>query len=102
MTLEENDKVGKLVVIHTPGHTPGSISLYDPNRKVLFVGDAIRYIEGKIEAPPKQFTLDEHQARQSIEKISLLEFDLMLSGHGGPLKPNASAKVKEFARTLIG
>jgi len=102
ITLEENDKVGKLVVIHTPGHTPGGICLYDPDRKMLFVGDAIRYIEGKIEAPPKQFTLDEHQARQSIEKISLLDFDLMLSGHGEPLKPNASAKVKKFARTLIG
>lgn len=99
--LEENDKVGKLIVIHTPGHTPGSICLYDPDRKVLFTGDAIRYIQGKIEGPPKQFTPDERQARRSIEKISLLNFNLMLSGHGEPLKPDASDKVKEFVREQI-
>ncbi len=27
--LEENDRVGRLTVLHPPGHTPGSISLYD-------------------------------------------------------------------------
>jgi glyoxylase-like metal-dependent hydrolase (beta-lactamase superfamily II) len=49
ITLKENDKIDGLVVIHTPGHTPGSISLYDSLRRVLFVGDAIRFVDGKIE-----------------------------------------------------
>jgi glyoxylase-like metal-dependent hydrolase (beta-lactamase superfamily II) len=44
MILQENDKVGRLTVIHTPRHTPGSVSLYDPERKVLFVGDTIRFV----------------------------------------------------------
>jgi hydroxyacylglutathione hydrolase len=100
MTLKENDKVGRLKVIHTPGHTPGSISLYDPDRKILFSGDTVRYIKGKIEGSPKSFTLDMHLARQSIEKISQLDFDVMLSGHGEPLKPNASSRVKEFYGSL--
>jgi hypothetical protein len=42
------------------------------------------------------------QALQSVEKISRLDFDLMLSGHGDPLKPNASEKVKELSDSLEG
>jgi len=37
--LEDGDKIGDYQVIHTPGHTSGSICLYNPNNKVLFVGD---------------------------------------------------------------
>jgi glyoxylase-like metal-dependent hydrolase (beta-lactamase superfamily II) len=100
ITLKENDKVGGLVVVHTPGHTPGSISLYDPVRRVLFVGDAVKFVEGKISGPPERFTPDMQQAIKSIEKISQLDFDVMLSGHGEPLKPNASDRVKEFYTSL--
>jgi glyoxylase-like metal-dependent hydrolase (beta-lactamase superfamily II) len=98
--LKENDKVGNLIVVDTPGHTPGSISLYDPTRKVLFAGDTLRFTKGKIDCPPERFTLDMHQEIQSIQKISQLDFDVMLSGHGEPLKPNASDRVKEFYGSL--
>jgi glyoxylase-like metal-dependent hydrolase (beta-lactamase superfamily II) len=47
IVLNENDKVGRLAVIHTPGHTAGSISLYEPKRRVLFVGDALRFTDKK-------------------------------------------------------
>ncbi len=96
IVLKENDKVSNLTVVHTPGHTPGSIALYDPMRKILFVGDTLRFIKGEIIGPSEQFTSDMHQAMRSIEKISRLDFDVMLSGHGDPLKTNASDKVKEF------
>jgi glyoxylase-like metal-dependent hydrolase (beta-lactamase superfamily II) len=96
ITLKEGDKVESLVTIHTPGHTPGSISLYDPDRKVLFTGDTLRFKNSKVEGPPKKFTFDMDRARQSIEKISQLDFDVMLSGHGEPLKPHASNRVKDF------
>lgn len=43
--LQEGDevKVGKayLKVIHTPGHSPGSISLYSPEEGILFCGDVL-------------------------------------------------------------
>ncbi len=94
--LKENDKVGRLMVIHTPGHTPGSIALYDSERKVLFVGDTLRFNDGRINGPPGRFTLDVTKAIQSIEKISRLDFDVMLSGHGEALTANASERVKEF------
>jgi glyoxylase-like metal-dependent hydrolase (beta-lactamase superfamily II) len=100
IVLNENDKVGRLAVIHTPGHTTGSISLYEPESKVLFVGDAIRFTDKKLAGPPEQFTADMKKAVESIGKISGLDFDVMLSGHGEPLKPDASGKVKEFYVSL--
>lgn len=95
--LNEGDMAGSLTVIHTPGHTPGSISLYNQERKVIFVGDTIRYANGKIEGPPAAFTQDVEQAAKSVEKISGYDFDVMLSGHGEPLRSNASEKVKELS-----
>ncbi len=94
--LHENDKIGSLMVIHTPGHTPGSISLYSQDKKLIFVGDTIRYQKGEIEGPPKQFTPDMEQAMKSVQKISNFDFEILLSGHGEPLKsPDASKKVRQ-------
>ena len=98
--LKEGDKIGRLTVIHTPGHSEGSISLLDSERKVMFAGDAVRFMDGKLEGPPAHFTLDMDKAKDSIGKISTFDFDIMLSGHGQPLTSEASQKVKEFYATL--
>ena len=39
----QNLEVGLLhfIILHTPGHTPGSICLYEPNEKVVFTGDTL-------------------------------------------------------------
>ena len=100
LLLKENDKVGPLTVIHVPGHSDGSISLLDTQRKVLFVGDALRFVNGKITESPGQFNLDTEKAKESIGKISTYDFDIMLGGHGEPLIGNASQKVKDFYVTL--
>jgi len=78
--LKDNDRVGILTVLHIPGHTPGSISLYDERRKLIFVADTIRYGKGKLQGPPEEFTFDMNEARKSIQKISSLEFNTMLGG----------------------
>ena len=94
--LKEHDTVAGLKVIHTPGHTPGSICLLNPKRHVLFVGDLVRFVDGKVVGPP--ITLDELQVKESMAKISKLEFDVMLSGHGEPLRPDAAERVREFIK----
>ncbi len=96
--LADNDIIAGLTVIYSPGHTPGSISLYDPRRKALFTGDMLRYINGIVEGSSERFSMEMATARQSLEKLKGLEFDVMLSGHGTPLAQNASFKVREFIR----
>jgi hydroxyacylglutathione hydrolase len=91
--LKDGDAAGRLTVIHSPGHTPGSISLYDKDRKILFVGDTARFLKGKLEGPPPQFTPDMAGAKRSMEKLSKLDFDVLLSGHGEPLDSKDAPKM---------
>jgi glyoxylase-like metal-dependent hydrolase (beta-lactamase superfamily II) len=99
--LKDSITIEGLTCIHIPGHTPGSIGLLDTTSNVLFVGDTLRYDGIKIEGPPAQFTPDMDRALQSIKKIATLTFDVMLAGHGVPLRPDASVKVREFASGLM-
>jgi len=39
--LQDGYKIGSLQVIHTPGHTPGHISLYSKEHKIIFGADSL-------------------------------------------------------------
>lgn len=99
--LKESDKIEDLVVLHTPGHTPGSISLYDKERKLIFVGDAITNRGGKLSGSPRRFNADLQEANKSIGKISTFDFEVLLSGHGDPVKSGGTQKVKELSSSLM-
>lgn len=99
--LKDGDSIGGLEVIHTPGHTPGSISLYYRQNKVLFIGDTARFRSGKLEGPPSRFTQRMDQAKSSLERLSSLDFEVMLSGHGDPLKSaDAPRMLKDLSARL--
>jgi hydroxyacylglutathione hydrolase len=95
--LEDSDTIAGLTVVHTPGHTAGSVSLYLPE-EVLLVGDALRTDKGLPVLPPSAMTANMDQAKESARKISELKFDILLPGHGPPIMSNASAKLKEFVK----
>jgi glyoxylase-like metal-dependent hydrolase (beta-lactamase superfamily II) len=97
--LKDGDKIGNLTVIEAAGHTPGSIFLYDPQRKVLFAGDTLRLDGDKVVAGPKQYVWDEGKEQQSIAKLAALDFDVMLPGHGEILKADASKAVREYVES---
>ena len=84
--LQEGDLcVGKhlVQVLHTPGHSPGSISLYFPALKALFSGDLIfAGGVGITDVPGGDF----ERLISSIEKIAQLEIDILLPGHGEILR----------------
>jgi len=70
----------ELFQIHqTPGHSPGSLSIHWPERKVLFTGDLVFYggigrtdfLEGNSKL-----------IKESIERMSHLDTELLLPGHG--------------------
>ena len=94
--LEDSDMIGGLKVIHTPGHTDGSICLYLPN-VALFVGDALRTNKnGLPQLPPSMGTSDMEKAKDSIKKISQLDYSYLLPGHGPPIESDASTKMQKF------
>jgi hydroxyacylglutathione hydrolase len=96
IALKDGDKIGDLQVIELPGHTPGSIALFNAERKALFAGDTLRWDGSKVTGAPRQYTWDADKEKASIEKIAQLDFDVMMPGHGEVLKADASKKVKEF------
>jgi glyoxylase-like metal-dependent hydrolase (beta-lactamase superfamily II) len=66
-------------IYSTPGHSPGSLSIYWPERKILFTGDVIFYggigrtdfLEGNSKL-----------LMESIERLSRLDTEILLPGHG--------------------
>lgn len=83
--------------IHTPGHTPGHISLFRERDGVLIVGDAFvtvkqEYLykvftqEQEISGPPRYLTPDWEKARESVHKLSNLKPKVAITGHGIPMK----------------
>ena len=103
----DGDTVFGLSIIETPGHTPGSITVFDPLTAVVVVGDAINGAgsgvagsEGGVGGANPRFTSDMAQAAESIKKLAALSFDSVYFGHGDPLEGNASQMVADLAATL--
>ncbi len=74
-------KLGKtdLQVHHTPGHSPGSLCLYWPIKKVLISGDVVFYGGvGRTDFPGG----DAKQLKNSIQRLSQLDIEVFLPGHG--------------------
>ena len=71
-----------LQVIHTPGHSPGSICLYWPEKKVLITGDVIfKEGVGRTDLPGG----NGNELKESILKLSKLDVEVVLPGHMGPV-----------------
>jgi len=87
--------LGGLRVVHTPGHTPGSISLHLPARGVLFTGDTLLVgWRGEVKEASPWFSLDIQQARASARALASLEFAVLAPGHGPPIVSVASRQVR--------
>lgn len=98
--VKDGDTLGDWQVVHTPGHTAGSVCYYHSGRKIIIVGDALNYKLGRLGAPPPMFTPDMAQAYASITKIAALDFEVCCFGHGPPLMENARQRVQDFADSL--
>jgi len=85
-----------LLCIHLPGHTPGSFGFLDESSGTLFAGDLLRYDGNRIFRGPEQFSMDKEKEIQSIRKIAGMEYTTLLVGHGVPLRPDDSGKVRAF------
>ncbi|WP_322797247.1 MBL fold metallo-hydrolase [Tepidiforma sp.] len=90
---------GGMRIVHMPGHTPGSIALYFPNRGAVIVGDAMQYKFGRLMLPSRLFTQDMALAAASIRKLAELDFETLCFSHFRPILSGAAPRVRELART---
>ncbi len=76
-------------VIQTPGHSPGSICLYWPEKKALFTGDVVfDQGIGRTDLPGG----NGQELKDSIKRISTLEVEHLLPGHGNVVSGHEAVK----------
>jgi len=91
-------------VIHTPGHTPGHISLLHREKRLLITGDVLSHRAGKLRGPFPVYTPDMELGRRSVWKLAKQygdAFDVVAFGHGPPLLQNGGKRVQGLASRLF-
>lgn len=89
--LHEGDSVSaedrRLEVIHTPGHMPGAICLYERQDKILFSGDTVFPDGGfgRTDLPGGE----SRKLVESLARLAMLEVDFILPGHMEPVTSDA-------------
>jgi len=95
--------------LHTPGHSPGHISLWRAADRTVIAGDAfittrqesayaVTVQDPEMHGPPMYFTVDWEKARQSVEMLAQLNPELAITGHGRPMRgPEMRATLHELA-----
>ena len=88
---------------HTPGHTPGHVSLFRPHGSVLLAGDAFVTVKQesvydvmlqrrKVHGPPSYLTMDWDAAEASVNLLAGLWPSVAATGHGKPMRGPKLAK----------
>ena len=90
--LKGGEVIGGLEVIHTPGHTPGGICLYDKETKNLFSGDTV-FQDGSF-GRTDLYGGSSERLVESITKLTLLDVKIMYPGHGDIVSNNANEQIK--------
>lgn len=89
--------LGGLRVVHTPGHTPGSVCLYAERQKLLFVGDALQVIRRKVTFASRVFSEDMPLARASVARMAELDVKTIVFSHYPPLRDGANEVLRGLA-----
>lgn len=98
--LKEGDDVAGFEVLFTPGHSPGHISYWRESDRTLVCGDVMWgynpfLLRGPIREPFHIVSVDPMLNRESARRLAALEPDLVLFGHGEPLRDPS-----KFARAI--
>ena len=91
IVLTEGDFIGDLQVLHTPGHTPGSICLLAERELLLFSGDTVFSdgCYGRYDFPGGS-RID---LARSLDRLALLDVEGLYPGHGEPVEQGGSRHI---------
>lgn len=95
-TLDEDDTFGPLQVLHAPGHSPGHLAFFWPERGFLIAGDAIATWPSEC-AGWTAFNLNPKQHAESVRRMAALEARVVGVGHGQPITVDAADRVHALA-----
>ena len=87
-------------VIDTPGHTSGHVSYYYRPRRVLFAGDALAVVRGRLRFMARPVAEDLQQARESMGRCLETPSDFICPGHREPLVRNVHAECQRMQNYL--
>lgn len=99
--MEDGDVLpvlGGLEVVHTPGHTPGSVCLYGARDRILFVGDVLQRRRGRVDYASGLFSDDHAAAKRAVQRLAGLDVDVIVFSHFPPLTEAASEVLGDLAR----
>jgi glyoxylase-like metal-dependent hydrolase (beta-lactamase superfamily II) len=89
--------LGGLRVVHTPGHTPGSVCLYAERLRLLFTGDVLQVIRGRLTYASAFFSHDHAGARASVQRLASLDVGMIALSHYPPWTDDATGALRELA-----
>lgn len=82
--LDDGQLDGDVLLVHTPGHSKGSICLWHAPTQAMFTGDHLGYSEraGRVSIFPRYNKVSIRQQLDSVEKLLAWDFLHVLPGHG--------------------
>ena len=86
-----------LRVLHTPGHSPGSVCLYAPAQRLLFSGDVLQFRQGRLTPPHQVFSDDLAEARRSVARLAELDVETICFAHYPPMRGGARDALRDLA-----
>ncbi|MDW8785149.1 MBL fold metallo-hydrolase [Bacillus cereus] len=87
---------GGILILHTPGHTPGHISLYLKQSKILVAGDSMYSVNGMLGGIHAPTTINIKEAQQSLKKYLNLDIESVVCYHGGLSKGNIKIQLQNL------
>lgn len=91
VTIEDGQELpycGGIIIISTPGHTPGHVCLYHKQSKTLVAGDALIVSDGQLLGPNPSAAFNIDEANKSLEKLTQYDIESVICYHGGLYKKN--------------
>jgi len=92
------DVAGGLRIIHTPGHTPGHVSMLHERTGVLITGDALFNPLSRMRWPMAVICTSARQNRESAQVFSDLEYNVAAFTHGTEIRDNPREAIRSFLR----